>query len=107
VGGYDATYVLHTWLPVCVWVLKSKELYMGVCPILCRHVGSDLTTVFADQFSSAWEFAGGYDVRSHVDATLLRWGGGPREVVLSRKHVLETTCSNCALLALCARLGDA
>ncbi|GIL55477.1 hypothetical protein Vafri_11042, partial [Volvox africanus] len=35
------------------------------------HVSSDLLSTFADQFA-VWSFADGYDIRSHVNATLLR-----------------------------------
>ncbi|GLC59948.1 hypothetical protein PLESTB_001557000 [Pleodorina starrii] len=35
------------------------------------HASSDLLSTFADQFS-VWSFADGYDIRSHVSATLLR-----------------------------------
>ncbi|GIM06471.1 hypothetical protein Vretimale_10715, partial [Volvox reticuliferus] len=35
------------------------------------HVSSDLLSTFADQFV-VWSFADGYDIRSHVNATLLR-----------------------------------
>lgn len=91
---------------VSVYLLLVKE--PSSAPVVCRHVGSDLTTVFADQFSSAWEFAGGYDVRSHVDATLLRWAGGVVCLavgVVARHTEQHSPTAKCGALQLRVRGG--
>lgn len=44
-----------------------------MCTFCChRHLESDLLSVFADQFGSAWGFADGYDISQPVSATLIR-----------------------------------